>query len=68
MIWTSLIPRLLSMLLSWMDASNLRNRVYLQADRIASLELALEDIERINANSANPNALIAGICMSRHSK
>ena len=48
--------------MSLLDSANLRNRVYEQAERIQALELAIEDIERINANSANPNALIAGIC------
>jgi hypothetical protein len=30
-------------------------------DRLDILETAIEDIERINSNSANPNALVAGI-------
>ena len=30
-------------------------------DRLDILEVAIEDIERINANSANPNALISNI-------
>jgi hypothetical protein len=48
--------------MSLLDSVNLRNRVYEQKQRIDELELAIEDIERINANSANPNALISGIC------
>jgi len=36
--------------------------MYLQAERILQLELALEDIARINSNSAMPNSLISGIC------
>jgi len=48
--------------MSLLDSVNLRNRVYSQAERIAELELAIEDIERINANSSNPNALISNIC------
>lgn len=49
------------MLVSWLDAANLRNRVYSQQARIESLELALEDIDRINARSENPNTLITAI-------
>ena len=30
-------------------------------DRLDILETAIEDIERINANASNPNALVAGI-------
>ena len=56
------LARLITGILSIVTASNLRNRVYSQEQRIATLELAIEDIERINANSADPNALIAGIC------
>jgi hypothetical protein len=44
-----------------LQASNLRNRMYEQAHRIEILELAMEDIARINAHSASPNALIASI-------
>ena len=56
------VSRLITGLLSLLQASNLRNRVYSQQQRIETLELAIEDIERINANSANPNAIIEGIC------
>jgi hypothetical protein len=57
-----LVPKLIAAIMSLLDSANLRNRVYEQQERIDKLELAIEDIERINANSANPNALIAGIC------
>ena len=33
-------------------------------DRLDILEVAIEDIERINANSANPNALISNIMLT----
>jgi len=36
------------MVLSWLDASNLRNRVYEQAERIEILETALDDCARIS--------------------
>jgi hypothetical protein len=38
------------MVLSWLDASNLRNRVYEQAERIEILETALDDCARISNN------------------
>ena len=56
------LPRLITGLLSLLQASSLRDRVYSQEQRIERLLVAIEDIERINANSANPNALISGIC------
>ena len=31
-------------------------------DRLDILEIAIEDIERINASSDNPNELITGVC------
>jgi hypothetical protein len=55
------ISRIITGILSIITASNLRNRVYTLEQRVDSLELAIEDIERINANSATPNALISGI-------
>ena len=56
------IPRLISGLLSLLQATKLRNRVYAMEDRLDILEVALEDIERINRNSSTPNLLIASIC------
>ena len=49
-------------LISILQASTLRDRYYTSINRIEVLETAIEDIERINANSADPNALISGIC------
>jgi len=56
-----IIPRLIAALLSLLDSANLRNRVYTLEERVAMLELAIEDIERINSHSASPNPLIEGI-------
>jgi len=56
------IPRLVSGLLSILQASKLRNRVYAMEDRLDILEVAIEDIERINSNSTHPNPLITSIC------
>ena len=58
-LWLS---RLLSGLISVAQASTLRDRYYTLEQRVELLEVAINDIERINANSANPNSLISGIC------
>ena len=57
-IWLS---KLIAGLISVVQASTLRHRYYTLEQRCEILEVAIEDIERINANSANPNALISGI-------
>jgi len=60
-----LITKLLAAILSLLDSVNLRNRVYEQSARIESLELAIEDIERISASTASESErldLIKGIC------
>jgi hypothetical protein len=57
-IWLS---RLIAGLVSVVQASTLRDRYYTALNRIEILETAIEDIDRINANSADPNALVAGI-------
>lgn len=49
-------------LVSLFQATSLRDRYYTLEQRNTILEVAIDDIERINANSANPNALISGIC------
>jgi hypothetical protein len=58
----TLIPKLISALISLLDATNLRNRVYTQQERICILETALDDIQRINSASA-ANPLIHNICL-----
>ena len=58
-LWLS---RLLSGLISVAQASTLRDRYYTLEQRVELLTVAIDDIERINANSANPNRLISGIC------
>ena len=50
MFWHTFIPRLISMILSWLDSANLRNRMYEQRSRIEILETALADIQRISAS------------------
>lgn len=56
------LPRIIAGILSIIQSSNLRNRVYAMEDRLDILEVAVEDIERMNANSENPNPLIAATC------
>ena len=58
--------KLITALISIFQASTLRDRYYLAQERIAILETAISDIERINARSASPNALIAAICSRQH--
>ena len=45
---SKILPKLISMVLSWLDHGNLRNQVYELKDRVETLEIALEDIERMN--------------------
>ena len=57
------IAYLLSRIISILQASSMRERYYLQQQRIEILETALDDIQRINrAGAANP--LIERICES----
>lgn len=56
------IGRVITGLISVLQASTLRDRLYTLESRVELLEVAINDIERINANSANPNSLISGIC------
>ena len=56
------IGRVITGLISVAQASTLRDRYYTLEQRVELLEVAINDIERINANSSNPNSLISGIC------
>ena len=58
---STIISRVIASVISIMQASNLRNRLYLQQQRIEKMEVALDDINRINTNSEAPNHLITGI-------
>ena len=46
--WSYLIARLVSAIGSWIDSSNLRNRVYKMAEESEIMMTALEDIERMS--------------------
>jgi hypothetical protein len=56
------LPRLLTGLISVFQASTLRDRYYTLEQRVVILEVAIEDIERINAAESTPNRLITNIC------
>jgi hypothetical protein len=46
--WSYIIARLVSAIGSWIDSSNLRNKVYKQAEEAEIMMTALEDIERMS--------------------
>jgi len=56
----TLVPRFFSILLSWIDTGNLRNRLYTLEQRVEILGTALSDIERINSKNAR-DPLVQGI-------
>jgi hypothetical protein len=61
-LWLS---RIITGLISIFQASTLRERYYTALNRIETLEIAIEDIERISASrvdSSERHKLIAGIC------
>ena len=60
----SWLPKLIGSLLSILQATSLRNRVYAMEDRLDILEVAIQDIERINSNAKDPNTLISSICVN----
>jgi hypothetical protein len=48
MMWSIIIGKILTTVLSWADAGNLRNRVYKMAEESEIMMTALEDIERMS--------------------
>lgn len=60
-LWLS---KLIAGLVSIIQASTLRERYYTAIQRVEILETAIEDIERINANSESPNKLISNIVVN----
>jgi hypothetical protein len=62
MLNSDLLARAVTAILSWLDAANLRNRVYQQQQQLELLTLAIEDIQRINQRSSLPDPLIDRIC------
>jgi hypothetical protein len=48
MIWSIIIGKILTTVMSWADAGNLRNRMYKMAEEAEIIMTALEDIERMS--------------------
>jgi len=51
MMWSIIIGKILTTVLSWVDAGNLRNKVYQQAEEAEIMMTALEDIERMSTET-----------------
>ena len=49
MNWTIFFSKLISMILSWLQAGNLRNQMYILKEENEILKTALEDIARMDA-------------------
>jgi hypothetical protein len=49
MNWGYLVARLISSIASWLDAANLRNRVYRLQEKNEIMYTALTDIQRMDA-------------------
>jgi hypothetical protein len=45
-----IVSKLVTAILSWLDAANLRNRVFILQDRIVVLKTALDDVRRISSD------------------
>lgn len=44
----ALLPKLLSMVMSWLDSGNLRNRAYDLGDKLELARVAIEDMQRMD--------------------
>ena len=64
-LWLS---RLIAGLISIIQASTLRERYYIQQERITILATAIDDIGRINSASHSPNKLISNIVINTRNK
>lgn len=62
MRWDLILSRLIAAIVSLVQAADLRNRLYLERERLAARELALDDIRRIARSDAeNRDQLIVDI-------
>jgi hypothetical protein len=52
MMWSIIIGKILTTVMSWLDAGNLRTKMFQQAEEAEIMMTALEDIERM---SREPN-------------
>ena len=48
MMWGIIIGKILTTVMSWVDAGNLRNKMFQQAEEAEIMMTALEDIERMS--------------------
>jgi hypothetical protein len=48
MMWSIIVGKILTTVMSWIDAGNLRNKVYQMAEEAEIIMTALEDIERMS--------------------
>jgi hypothetical protein len=55
MIWSMIIAKVLTTVMSWADAGNLRNKMYQQAEEAEIMMTALEDIERMSTEARIKN-------------
>ena len=46
--WSYIVSKIFTTVASWIDAGNLRNRMYKQAEEAEIMMTALEDIERMS--------------------
>jgi hypothetical protein len=47
-MWSIIVGKILTTVMSWADAGNLRNRMYKMAEESEIIMTALEDIERMS--------------------
>jgi hypothetical protein len=48
-MWSIIIGKILTPVMSWLDAGNLRNKMFQQAEEAEIMMTALEDIERMSS-------------------
>jgi hypothetical protein len=48
MMWSIIIGKILTTVMSWLDAGNLRNKMFKQAEEAEIMMTALEDIARMS--------------------
>ena len=47
--WSAIVGKFVSMLMSWMQAGNLRNRMYILQEQNELMRTGLEDIQRMDS-------------------
>ena len=48
MMWSIIVGKILTTVMSWLDAGNLRTKMFQQAEEAEIMMTALEDIERMS--------------------